>query len=41
MTEMTRSGVRHLPVLEDGHLCGILSIRDAVKSVLEEIELRD
>lgn len=39
MAEMTRSRHRHLPVLEDGVLCGLLSIGDVVKHRLEEMEL--
>ncbi len=39
MTLMTRSRVRHLPVVEDGRLCGIVSIGDVVKNRLEELEL--
>ena len=38
MTEMTRSRIRHLPVVEDGQLRGIVSIGDAVKSRLDELE---
>jgi CBS domain-containing protein len=38
MAEMTRSRVRHLPVVEDGRLIGIISIGDVVKNRLEELE---
>ena len=38
MAEMTRSRIRHLPVLADGRLCGIISIGDVVKNRLEELE---
>ena len=38
MVEMTRSRVRHLPVVRDGKLCGIISIGDVVKNRLEELE---
>ncbi len=38
MAEMTRSRVRHLPVVRDGKLCGIISIGDVVKNRLEELE---
>jgi CBS domain-containing protein len=38
MTEMTKRRIRHLPVLADGALCGIVSIGDIVKNRLEEME---
>jgi CBS domain-containing protein len=39
MREMTRRRFRHIPVLENGQLAGIVSIGDVVKSRLEEVEL--
>lgn len=39
MAEMTRSRHRHLPVVQDGVLRGLLSIGDVVKHRLEEMEL--
>ena len=38
MSEMTRSRIRHLPVVQDGALCGLVSIGDVVKHRLEELE---
>lgn len=38
MAQMTRSRVRHLPVVENDALCGIVSIGDVVKSRIEQLE---
>ena len=38
MAEMTNRRIRHFPVVEDGRLCGIVSIGDVVKSRLDEVE---
>ncbi|MFY9623159.1 MAG: CBS domain-containing protein [Rhodoplanes sp.] len=38
MERMTEGKLRHLPVIEDGRLVGIVSIRDLVRSRLEEKE---
>jgi CBS domain-containing protein len=35
---MTRHRIRHLPVVKDGALAGIVSIGDVVKSAIEELE---
>ena len=40
MREMTRSRHRHLPVLRDGRLCGLVSIGDVVQRRLAEMQLR-
>lgn len=39
MEEMTRTRNRHLPVVDEARLAGIVSIGDVVKSRLEELEL--
>jgi CBS domain-containing protein len=39
MAQMTLHRNRHLPVVENGRLCGIISIGDVVKNRLEELEL--
>lgn len=36
MTTMTMAKIRHLPVIENGHLIGIVSIGDLVKHRLDE-----
>jgi CBS domain-containing protein len=38
MAEMTERRIRHLPVVENGRLAGIVSIGDVVKSRLDEVE---
>jgi len=38
MATMTLRRVRHVPVIDDGQLVGIVSIGDAVKARLEELE---
>jgi CBS domain-containing protein len=35
---MTTNRIRHVPVLADGHLSGIVSIGDVVKTRMEELE---
>ena len=37
MTQMLESQIRHLPVVRDGALIGIISIGDVVKAVLSEL----
>ena len=38
LRDMTEHRIRHLPVLRDGHLAGIVSIGDLVKCRLDELE---
>ncbi len=38
MALMTDRRIRHVPVVEDGRLCGMVSIGDVVKQRLDEIE---
>jgi len=38
MTMMTEKRIRHVPVVQDGQLVGLISIGDVVKARLEELE---
>jgi CBS domain-containing protein len=38
MTQMLESQIRHLPVVENGSLVGVISIGDVVKAVLSELK---
>jgi CBS domain-containing protein len=40
MKIITEKRIRHLPVLQDGNLCGIISIGDVVKYLLVEKEFK-
>jgi CBS domain-containing protein len=39
MAVMTQRRIRHLPVVREGRLCGIVSIGDVVKNRVEEMQL--
>jgi len=39
MAKMTRTRHRHVPVIEGGRLCGIVSLGDVVKHRLQDMEL--
>ena len=39
MRQMTERRIRHLPVIDDGALAGIISIGDIVKNQLDEAQL--
>jgi CBS domain-containing protein len=41
MNLMTHHRVRHMPVLRDGKLAGIISIGDVVKHRLDDLELEN
>ncbi len=41
MGVMTRRRIRHVPVMEDGNLVGIVSIGDVVKARLDELEVQN
>ena len=38
MALMTNNRLRHLPVVDQGHLLGMVSIGDLVKDIIEELE---
>ncbi|MGE5558666.1 MAG: CBS domain-containing protein [Bacillota bacterium] len=38
---MTQNRIRHLPIIDDGHLTGLISIGDVVKYLLDEKEMEN
>lgn len=38
MREMTSGRFRHMPVIKDGEICGVISIGDVVKSRIDDLE---
>lgn len=40
MAVMTKQKIRHLPVMENGHLVGVISIGDCVRNYSEEAQAR-
>jgi CBS domain-containing protein len=40
MAIMTEGRIRHVPVVDEGHLVGIVSIGDVVKSRMDELQLQ-
>ena len=38
MVLMTDNHIRHLPVMDDGRLVGMISVGDVVKDIIEELE---
>ena len=38
MVEMTEHRIRHVPVIDDGDLVGVVSIGDVVKSRINQLE---
>jgi CBS domain-containing protein len=38
MSVMTERRIRHVPIVEDARICGIVSIGDVVKSRIDELE---
>lgn len=41
LDRMTRGRFRHMPVMEEGRLIGVISIGDVVKARMDEIELEN